>query len=53
LAKFCCIFSHHDNIVAPQDKQYLPYAKKIELSAIGHVAMAYSDEVAKLVLKEL
>jgi triacylglycerol lipase len=53
LSKFCCIYSHHDNIVAPQANQYLPQAKKIELSGIGHVAMAYSDDVAKLVLAEL
>jgi triacylglycerol lipase len=53
LAKFCCIFSHHDNIVAPQANQTVPGAKVIELSAIGHVAMPYSQNVMKIVIREL
>jgi triacylglycerol esterase/lipase EstA (alpha/beta hydrolase family) len=53
LAKYCCILSHHDNIVAPQSIQTLPGAKCIELSAIGHVAMPYSQKVTQIVIGEL
>jgi pimeloyl-ACP methyl ester carboxylesterase len=53
LAKFCCIFTHHDNIVAPQANQTVPGAKRIELSAIGHVAMPYSQNVMRIVVREL
>jgi pimeloyl-ACP methyl ester carboxylesterase len=53
IAKLVCIMSHHDNIVAPQALQTVSGAKTIELHAIGHVALAYSDEVLQLVINEL
>jgi triacylglycerol esterase/lipase EstA (alpha/beta hydrolase family) len=53
LSKFTCIFTHQDNIVAPQANQTVPGAKNIELSAIGHVALAYSPIVLNLVISEL
>jgi triacylglycerol esterase/lipase EstA (alpha/beta hydrolase family) len=53
IAKLVCIMTHHDNIVAPQAMQTVPGAKTIELYGIGHVALAYSDEVLRLVINEL
>jgi triacylglycerol esterase/lipase EstA (alpha/beta hydrolase family) len=53
VAKLVCILSHHDNIVAPQASQTVAGAKTIELHGIGHVALAYSDEVLQLVINEL
>jgi triacylglycerol esterase/lipase EstA (alpha/beta hydrolase family) len=53
VAKFVCIMTHHDNIVAPQAMQTVIGAKTIELHGIGHVALAYSDEVLQLVINEL
>jgi triacylglycerol esterase/lipase EstA (alpha/beta hydrolase family) len=53
IAKLVCILTHHDNIVAPQALQTLAGAKTIELYGIGHVALAYSDEVLQLVIYEL
>jgi predicted alpha/beta hydrolase family esterase len=53
VAKMVCILTHHDNIVAPQALQTVPCAKTIELHGIGHVALAYSDEVLQLVISEL
>jgi triacylglycerol lipase len=53
LSKFTCIFTHQDNIVAPQANQTVPGAKEIQLSGIGHVALAYSPAVMQLVIDEL
>jgi triacylglycerol lipase len=53
VGKLVCILTHHDNIVAPQALQTVAGAKTIELHGIGHVALAYSEEVLQLVLTEL
>jgi triacylglycerol lipase len=53
VAKLVCLLTHHDNIVAPQAGQTVNGAKTIELYGIGHVALAYSDEVLALVVNEL
>ncbi len=53
LAKFACILSHHDNIVAPQSDQFVPHAKVIELHGIGHVSLAYSDQVVEIASAEI
>jgi triacylglycerol esterase/lipase EstA (alpha/beta hydrolase family) len=53
IAKLVCILTHQDNIVAPQAGQTVTGAKTIELHGIGHVALAYSDEVLALVVNEL
>lgn len=42
---YTIVLSHHDNIVVPQAIQTLEGARTIELSARGHVALAY-DRVA-------
>jgi pimeloyl-ACP methyl ester carboxylesterase len=44
------ILSHHDNIVAPQSDQTLPYAQRThELAAIGHLSLAFDRTVWSLV----
>jgi triacylglycerol esterase/lipase EstA (alpha/beta hydrolase family) len=53
IVKMVCILTHHDNIVAPQAMQTVPGAKTLELHGIGHVALAYSDQVLQLVVAEL
>jgi pimeloyl-ACP methyl ester carboxylesterase len=44
-APFTVILSHHDNIVAPQSIQTLQGARTIELTARGHVELAYDRGV--------
>jgi pimeloyl-ACP methyl ester carboxylesterase len=53
VAKLICVLTHHDNIVAPQAMQTVSGAKTIELHGIGHVALAYSEEVLQIVINEL
>ena len=50
---FVSIFSHHDNIIAPQTSSYLPGARNIEFHGIGHVALALNAQVQALVLDEV
>lgn len=50
---FVSIFSHHDNIVSPQQSAFLPGATNIELNGIGHVALGMSDRVHQLVIAEI
>jgi triacylglycerol lipase len=52
-ALFVSIFSHHDNIIAPQTSSYLPSARNIEFHGIGHVALALNPQVQALVLEEI
>jgi pimeloyl-ACP methyl ester carboxylesterase len=47
------IFSHHDNIVAPQTSCRLPGAKNIEFGAVGHVAMGRDRRILQCVLAEI
>lgn len=47
------VFSHHDNIVAPQESAMLAGAKIVHLSGIGHVAMPFARSVRAAVLEEL
>jgi pimeloyl-ACP methyl ester carboxylesterase len=47
------IFSHHDNIVAPQTSCRLPGAKNIEFGAVGHVAMGRDSRILLCVLDEI
>ena len=50
---FVSIFSHHDNIVAPQTSCYLPGARNIEFHGIGHVALALNPQIQAQVLEEM
>ena len=52
-ALFTSIWSHHDNIVAPQASSHLPGATNIALGGIGHVALAADPRVMRQVLSEI
>jgi pimeloyl-ACP methyl ester carboxylesterase len=47
------IFSHQDNIVAPQDSALLAGAKCVPLSGTGHIGMPYSRRIRELALEEI
>ena len=51
--KFSCIFTYHDNLVAPQLNAVLPGSKAIALSGIGHLSLALSTVVVDHVVKEI
>lgn len=50
---FVSIYSHHDNIVSPQQSSRLPGAVNIEVTGIGHVALAFSPQVHQIVIDEI
>ena len=52
-ALFTSIFSHHDNIVAPQTSAVLPGAKNIAFGGVGHVALGRDLRVLQCVLDEI
>lgn len=47
------IFTHHDNIVAPQTSSVLPGARSIEFGGIGHVAMGRNPRILSRLMQEL
>jgi triacylglycerol esterase/lipase EstA (alpha/beta hydrolase family) len=47
------IWSHHDNMVAPQDSSFLPGARNIELHGVGHVALGSDRRVLAEVMREI
>ncbi len=47
------IYSCHDNYVMPQDSSLLDGAKIVPLAGIGHLEMAFSPEIERLLLAEL
>lgn len=47
------IYSHHDNIVAPQSSAQLPGARNLAFGGIGHVALASDARVLRQVLAEI
>jgi pimeloyl-ACP methyl ester carboxylesterase len=47
------IYSHHDNIVAPQTSSRLPGAANIEYFGIGHVALAFHPAIQARVIAEI
>jgi triacylglycerol esterase/lipase EstA (alpha/beta hydrolase family) len=47
------IFTHHDNIVAPQTSGYLAGARNIEFGGIGHVALGCNTRILDCVMAEL
>lgn len=47
------IWSHHDNIVAPQTSSMLPGARNIEFGGIGHVALGSDPGVLAAVMGEI
>jgi len=52
-ALFISIYSHHDNIIAPQTSSHLPGARNIALDGIGHVALGLNPRVQKIVIDEI
>ncbi len=48
-----CIYSVHDNIIAPQDSGTLPGAKNIPVAGVGHLEMTFSPIIQDLVLQTL
>jgi triacylglycerol esterase/lipase EstA (alpha/beta hydrolase family) len=47
------IYSHHDNIVAPQDTSRLHGAQHVAVGAIGHVALGRHPLILRRVLEEI
>jgi triacylglycerol esterase/lipase EstA (alpha/beta hydrolase family) len=47
------LWSHHDNIVSPQDSACLPGARNVAWSGIGHVALGSHPRVLDFVLEEI
>jgi len=52
-ARIVSIYSHHDNIVAPQTSSHLDGARNIEYQGIGHVALALHPLIHARVLAEI
>ena len=52
-APITSIFSVDDNIVVPQDSSRLEHAQNIAVAGVGHVAMAFSPTVKRLVYQQL
>jgi triacylglycerol esterase/lipase EstA (alpha/beta hydrolase family) len=52
-AAITSIFSHHDNIVAPQESCRLPGARNLEFGGIGHVELGRSGLVLDAVMAEI
>jgi len=50
---FVSLYSHHDNIIAPQTSSRLPGAKNIAFRGIGHVALASHPAVQAQVVREI
>ncbi|MDZ5635167.1 MULTISPECIES: esterase/lipase family protein [unclassified Janthinobacterium] len=47
------MYSHHDNIVAPQSSAQLPGARNLAFGGIGHVALASDARVLRQLLAEI
>jgi pimeloyl-ACP methyl ester carboxylesterase len=47
------IYTHHDNIVAPQTSGHLEGARNIDLGGVGHVALGRNRRVLALVMDEI
>jgi len=47
------LYSHHDNIVSPQESSRLPGARNLEFGGIGHVALGSNPRVLAAVMQEL
>jgi pimeloyl-ACP methyl ester carboxylesterase len=46
---FISVYSHHDNLVAPQSSGAHPAARNVPLAGVGHVTLLFSPEVRALV----
>jgi triacylglycerol esterase/lipase EstA (alpha/beta hydrolase family) len=52
-ARIVSIYTHHDNIVAPQDSSVLPGTRNIAFGGVGHVALGSNPRVLADVLQLL
>ena len=52
-ALFTSLYTHHDNIVAPQTSCQLPGARNIAFGGVGHVAMGRNRRVLARLMDEL
>lgn len=52
-ARIVSIYTHHDNIVAPQDSSILPGARNVAFGGVGHVALGSNPGVLAEVLRVL
>ncbi|MBW8900788.1 MAG: alpha/beta fold hydrolase [Massilia sp.] len=52
-ARIVSLYSHHDNIVAPQDSSVLPGARNVAFGGVGHVALGSNPRVLAEVLQSL
>jgi triacylglycerol esterase/lipase EstA (alpha/beta hydrolase family) len=52
-ARITSIYTHHDNIVAPQTSSHLAGARNIELGGVGHVALGRNRRVLAVVMDEI
>jgi len=50
---FVSIYSHHDNIIAPQTSSHLAGAKNIAFRGIGHVALGLHPTIQQRVIEEI
>jgi triacylglycerol esterase/lipase EstA (alpha/beta hydrolase family) len=47
------LYTHHDNIVAPQTSSVLPGARSIEFGGVGHVAMGRNPRILSRLMQEI
>lgn len=47
------IYTHHDNIIAPQTSSELPGARNLEFGGVGHVALGSNPRVLAAVMDEI
>jgi pimeloyl-ACP methyl ester carboxylesterase len=47
------IYTHHDNIIAPQTSSRLPGARNIEFGGVGHVALGGNPRILAAVMGEI
>jgi triacylglycerol esterase/lipase EstA (alpha/beta hydrolase family) len=52
-ARIVSIYTHHDNIIAPQDSSVLPGARNVAFGGVGHVALGSNPRVLAEVLRVL
>ena len=52
-ARIVSIYSHHDNIIAPQTSSELPGARNLALGGVGHVALGRNPRVLAMVMSEI
>ena len=52
-ARVVSIYTHHDNIVAPQDSGVLAGARNVAFGGVGHVALCSNPRVLAEVLRQL